>query len=229
MPTETHSSPSYAQAGEDRIIYFLFEMLGSVGGLRYADLGAAFPTGHNNTYLFYTLGGSGVLVEADPAYGPAYRQVRPRDRVEQAAIVPERLSKQGSTVRFHAMQNPGWSTVSDEHVQVAASLGKGPVRQTLAVPSMTINELLQKHFPDGRLDILSMDLEGVDWEVLGELDLTRVRPKLIVIERGDAATMDRLGIHLAEPPLCPEGYQLSGATFVNLIFVDSKCLNSIHV
>jgi hypothetical protein len=226
--TEIHPSPSYAQAGEDRIIYFLFEMLGSVRDLRYADLGAAFPTGHNNTYLFYTLGGSGVLVEADPAYGPAYQEVRPRDRVEQAAIVPTRLRKQAPTVEFHAMQNPGWSTVLMEHVQVATSLGKGPVRQTLAVPCMTINDLLGKHFPDGQLDILSMDLEGVDSEVLGELDLVRFRPKVIVVERPDTVTTDRLGIHLGEP-LCPNGYQLFGSTFVNLIFVDSNCLTSIRV
>jgi FkbM family methyltransferase len=200
-----------------------------VRDLRYADLGAAFPTGHNNTYLFYTLGGSGVLVEADPAYRPAYREVRPRDRVEQVAIVPQRLSKQGTTVQFHTMQNPGWSTVSLEHVQVAASLGKGPVRQTLAVPCMTINELLERHFPDGQLDILSMDLEGVDREVLGELDLVRFRPKVIIVERGDAATTDRLGIHLTEPLLCPDGYLLFGSTFVNLILVDSNCLKSIRV
>ncbi len=230
MPhTETHLYPSYAQAGEDRIIYFLFEMLGSVRGLRYADLGAAFPTGHNNTFLFYTLGGSGVLVEADPAYGPAYREARPRDRVEQAAIVPTRLSKQGTTVQFHAMQNPGWSTISVEHVQVAASLGKGPVRQTLAVPCMNINDLLEKYFPDGQLDILSMDLEGVDTEVLGEMDLMRFRPKVIIVERPDTVTMDRSGIHFGVPLLCPNGYQLFGSTFVNLIFVDSNCLKSIRV
>jgi FkbM family methyltransferase len=214
----TEPSPSYAQAGEDRIVYFLFEMLGSVRNLRYADLGAAFPTGHNNTYLFYTLGGSGLLVEADPSYRPAYREARPRDRVEQAAVVPARLTKQGHTVHFHAMQNPGWSTVSEEHVQVGTSLGKGPVRQTLAVPCMTINDLLEKHFPDGRLDILSMDLEGVDQEVLGELDLTRFRPKVIIIERPGAVGT-----------LCPTGYQLFASTFVNLILVDSNCLQSIKV
>jgi FkbM family methyltransferase len=204
-------------------------MLGSVSDLRYADLGAGFPTGHNNTYLFYTLGGSGVLVEADPSYGPSYREVRPRDRMEQAAIVPKRISTQGATVKFHTMQNPGWSTISLEHVQVAASLGKGPVRQTLEVPCMTINELLEKHFPDGRLDILSMDLEGVDAEVLGEMALGRFRPKVIIVERGDGATMDRLGIHLKVPPLCPDGYELFASTFVNLILVDSNCLKLIRV
>ena len=229
MPrTEIRSFPSYAQAGEDRIIYFLFEMLGSVRDLRYADLGAALPTGHNNTYLFYTLGGSGVLVEADPAYRPAYREARPRDRVEQVAIVPTRLGKQGSTVRFHAMQNPGWSTVSVEHVQVASILGKGPVRQTVTVPCMTINDLLDKHFPDGQLDILSMDLEGVDAEVLGEIHLERFHPKVIVVEKPITVKMDHLGIDLGVAT-CPNGYQLFASTFVNLIFVDSKCLNSIRV
>jgi hypothetical protein len=220
------ASPSYAQAGEDRIIYFLFEMLGGVRDLRYADLGAANPVGHNNTYLFYTLGGSGVLVEADPAYGPAYEQTRPRDQVELAAIVPKRLRGQG-TVQFHAMENPGWSTVSEDHLQAAASLGKGKVLRTLAVPCMNINDLLGKHFPAGQLDILSMDLEGVDGEVLEELYVERFRPKVVIIEKG--ATVDRSGGPVGVQKLYEQQYQIFGSTFVNLIFVDSGCLKAIRV
>jgi hypothetical protein len=225
--TETHSYPSYSQAGEDRILYRLFEMLGSVKDLRYADLGAAAPAGHNNTYLFYTLGGSGVLAEPDPVYCPAYREVRPRDRVEQAAIVPRRLRKLGS-VPFHAMEDPGWSTVSTEHVEVAGRLGKGVVRQTYVVPCMTVNELLEKHFPDGRLDILSMDLEGLDQEVLWELDVSSFHPKVIIVEASDSDNEAALN-PLGRSPRYPPGYQLFANTFVNVILIASNHLKSIRV
>lgn len=53
---ESHSYPSYSQAGEDRITYYILERIGRLEGLTYMDVGASTPAGHNNTYLFYTLG-----------------------------------------------------------------------------------------------------------------------------------------------------------------------------
>jgi FkbM family methyltransferase len=211
--------PSYSQAGEDRILHFLFELLGSTSGLLYADLGAAFPVGGNNTYLFYTLGGSGVLVEADPAYLPEYQQMRPRDRVERVAIVPKRL-RSLAAVPFHIARDPGWSSISDEHTRVALALGKGPITNTLTVPCLTINELLSKHFPDGRIDIISMDLEGVDGEVLAELDIDHFRPRAIVVERGSGLP--------SQQELLAAGYELFASTFVNSIFADSICLQKMR-
>ena len=45
----------------------------------YLDIGAADPTALSNTYLFYTRGCHGVLVEPNPARLGALRSVRPRD------------------------------------------------------------------------------------------------------------------------------------------------------
>jgi hypothetical protein len=221
-------APSWSQAGEDRIIFYLFSMSGSANELTYADLGAAFPTGHNNTYLFYTLGGSGLLVEADPSYLPFYRECRPRDRVEQVAVIPARI-REGGHVDFHRMENPGWSTVSAEHVQIAATLQKGGVLEVLRVPCLTINELLQKHFPDGKIDILSIDLEGVDTELLSELDLSCFRPKVIVVENPQGWSNDLLAQSPEHSKLRSAGYGLFACTFVNYIYAHADILNKLCV
>lgn len=225
--TESHSYPSYAQAGEDRIVYSLFEMLGSDHKLRYADVGAAAPAGHNNTYLFYTLGGSGLLVEADPDYLPAYAAVRPRDAVENVAIVPERLRKNDS-ITFFAMHDRGWSTVSEEHRAVADRLGKGSIRTTFAARTATLNEVLAKHFADGRLDLLSLDIEGVDTEVLTELDLRRFRPSVIVYEDPNR-TFDQSRKQPYEQKLGASGYSLFAFTPANVIYVDRTVLSGARV
>jgi hypothetical protein len=215
---------SYSQAGEDRIVYWFFQMLGGTENLRYADLGAAFPAGHNNTYLFYTLGGEGVLVEADPSYLPLYSEVRPRDCAKQIAIVPKRLRDSGF-ITFYLMHSPGWNTISASHVKVAVQLDKGPVLRHVTVPCLTINELLEECFPDGRLDILSIDLEGIDTEILAELDLGRFRPKVIIVEHPNDSAFKGL----ADEALAAAGYERFAWTFVNHIFVDSACLRAIRV
>jgi FkbM family methyltransferase len=225
--TESHSYPSYSQAGEDRVIFYLFERMGKVEGLRYADIGAAVPAGHNNTYLFYALGGSGVLAEADPVYLPAYTSVRPKDLVEQVAVVPNRMRDKG-TVTFYRMNDRGWSTVLVDRVATARSLGKcGDKLESFEVPCVTINELLEKHFSDGNLDLLSIDIEGVDLEVLSELDFSRFIPKVIVVENScNPLSVGNLSNNITTNI---KDYQLFASTYINSIFVNESCLGSLRI
>lgn len=211
--TESHSYPSYSQAGEDRIIHYILERIGRLEDLRYVDVGASTPAGHNNTYLFYTLGGSGVLVEADPMYESAYREIRPRDAIESVAIVPMRLWVNG-TATFRRMSDRGWSSVSEEHALVGQRLGKGSATcEAITVPCRTINEVLYKHFPDGAFDLLSLDVEGLDREILKELDLERFHPKIVVVENANNPLASD-----AQPITLP-GYEVFASTFVNSIYV----------
>lgn len=205
---------SFSQSGEDRIMFAFFQMIGSPLGLKYIDVGAAYPAGHNNTFLFYLHGGNGLLVEADPSYAEHYRTVRPRDAAEIVAVVPQRLRGAGS-VEFYAMQDRGWSTVSASHVEVARRLNKGDVREKLIVPCVTINELLQKHSGLGDIDLLSIDIEGVDREVLAELDTARFRPKAIVAENDG-------GRPVHEGIMQQKGYHTFAFTHINTIYVDSS-------
>jgi FkbM family methyltransferase len=218
--TESHSYPSYSQAGEDRIVFYLFERLGNVHGLRYADIGASTPAGHNNTYLFYTLGGRGLLVEADPVYLPAYQLVRPNDVVESLAIVPNRLRSQ-NFVTFHRMHDRGWSTVSPEHKITGEQLGKAlGGGEEISVSCLTINEVLERYFSISDLDLLSLDIEGVDTEVIRELNFNRFKPKVLIIENSANLLIEHLNGEARDLP----GYYLFASTYVNSIFVRQDCM-----
>jgi len=227
--TEIDSRPSYSQIGEDCVLAYFFERIGrGLEGLRYVDIGSGHPVGHNNTFLFYSLGGSGLLVEADPEYLPAYRVVRPRDRVEQVAVVPRRMREQGH-VKFHSMSDRGWSTVSEDHVAAAMQLGKsGDNFGSFDVPCVTINELLDKHFSDEEVDLLSIDIEGFDIAVLNEIDFERYRPKAIVFENTLDSTTGRFRLPNGSK-LDEVGYQLFASTFANSIYVDKDCLSRLRV
>jgi FkbM family methyltransferase len=222
MAAETVAAParselSWSQCGEDRIIVFLLQAIGAPEAIRYLDIGAADPSGHSNTYLFYRRGGSGLLVEADPSYGPAYAAQRPRDLVEHAAVVPAAEMPQDGQIAFHLAGDRGWNSIYAEHVAEAERLGKGSPRQVVSVPATTIGAILDRHFAHDALHLLSIDIEGVDNVAIREIDFTRHQPWVLVVETMGNADLDAfLGGH---------GYALYGSTHVNRIYVRRDLLD----
>ena len=206
MPAE----PSWSQSGEDRILHSLFDYFSDRTRLSYADIGAAFPDSHNNSYLSYTLGGRGLLVEADPSYGPLYQGTRPDDVYVYAALVPERLRGAGS-VLFHLNQDRGRSTASPEYAAMVQTHGFGTITATLSVPCLTINELLARN-PLPELDFISIDIEGFDLEVLAELDADRFDPKVVIAENDGGAPVHKEVMEA-------KGYSLYAFTFINSVYV----------
>ncbi len=216
-PSREAGADSYSQCGEDRIVHFIARVSGLGPKLRYADVGAANAVWDNNTYLSYTEGGVGLLVEADADYLQGYVKYRPRDAVEQIAVVPSRLAGQGE-IEFFAMEDRGWSSISAEHSARAERLGKGGVRRRDRIKCDTLNAVLGRHF-DGTLDLLSLDVEGVDRELLEELDYDRFAPSIIVVENdGSDLAAGRPGAATAEL-MAARDYVLFGYTFVNSIYV----------
>lgn len=213
------SKRSYSQSGEDRIVVFLLNAMRLNRPVRYLDIGSAHPVGDNNTFLFCELGGNGVLVEADPQYQPLYREFRPRDVLISAACVPERMGGAG-TIDFFVADDPGWSTVSAAHSLIGESLGKGGIQRKLTVPTISVNQLLSRYFADSPPDILSIDIEGVDGEVLRELDFSVHRPSIVVAENSG-------GERVHDFILLSKGYKLVGYTFVNSVYLNADLLASM--
>ncbi len=207
---------SYAQCGEDRIVEYLLRVCGGPPAIRYLDIGAALPSGDSNTFLFYQQGGSGVLVEPDPGYRPAYHATRPRDLVECAALVPSGLRPADGMIELLVGENPGWTTILAEHAVEAQQRGKGGVQQRLMVPAITIAEVLERHFADGPLHLVSIDAEGIDDIIVREIDFDRYRPWVLVVET--------MGSDGPSEYLAQHGYTSYASTHVNRIFVRQDVL-----
>jgi len=172
---------SYSQCGEDRIVSFLLGCIGHHAPITYLDLGCAHPISHNNTYLFYEYGSRGVLVEADPKYSELYKQARPADIHESAAIVPE-ARYTGQSARFYISGDAGWSTIVESHAQLAVAHGKGSTKAIVDVPTTTLHRLVGRHLRNRPLHLLSVDVEGLDIEILQDVGRDGVQPWIIVAE-----------------------------------------------
>lgn len=132
-------------------------------------------------------GWHGVLVEPQPDVFErlmnAYPGAAGKLAFEQVAIGPE-----GTLTLYRpprGMANDwGLSVVSADPRVAARSLKIGQDKlERIEVPSIPLAALLERHGID-RLDVLQIDVEGLDWQILKTLDFERLRPTLIQFESG---------------------------------------------
>ena len=168
---------AYSQEGEDLILQRIF--LGQTTGF-YADVGAHHPTRFSNTYLFYRQGWSGINIDAMPGSMDGFRRERPRDLNIEAAVGRDT----GTTRTFWVFNEPALNTFDEA---LARSREGGPHHHAIVgrheVPTRALHEIFAAHLPAGtRLDFLSVDVEGLDLEVLQSNDWDRYRPAYVLAE-----------------------------------------------
>jgi FkbM family methyltransferase len=209
------SEDSFSQAGEDRIIKFLFDVLG-IEQYRYLDIGAHHPRRLSNTYLFYTLGGSGVLVEPNPRWTPVIAQARPRDLCLNVGLA----RKARSRVPFYVMKSDTLCTFSKQEAERMVSECGEEISEVRHLDVLAPETVLSAHFSDG-LNLVSMDVEGLELEILEAFDLQRYRPEAFCIETVSYATNGGgVKSHELSEFMAASGYMVFADTYINTIFVD---------
>jgi len=216
---ETRAQLSYSQCGEDMILSFLLHSIG-IARPSYLDLGAHDPVRLNNTFLFYQRGARGVCVEANPDRAARLARRRPRDQCVHAAIVPEARP----TVNLHVTEDDVFSSLHDPAGNTPLALSGMAVERVVEVPALTVAEIAERWLPRAP-DLLSIDLEGMDLEVLKSIDLASWRPATICAETlfaGAPGKCRPLIEHLEG-----QGYVRVADTFVNDLFVDYERWHAI--
>lgn len=211
--------PSFAQVGEDSILYYLFQSVG-VNNISYLDIGTNHPIYGNNTYAFYLYGSRGVCVEPDPFL---YKQIVARRKNDICLNVGIGLTEQVEA-DFYVFPNSGWNTFSQEEATLRASSGM-PYSKVLKVPLKNINDIIAANF-SATPDVISIDVEGLDFDILKSLDFSKHAPKVLVIE-----TLRFGATHKATKYtdiinfVCDQGYFVYADTYVNTIF----CQNNFFI
>ncbi len=210
--------PTFSQAGEDAVIAFICSYL-KQSQPSYIDIGTSDPIKWNNTYYFYLQGCRGILVEPNIDVISTIKKARPDDTVLNIGIGPV-----NTTADYYRLTEPGWNTFDKDEAEQAIqnSGGKESIREVVKMPLVNINDVLAQHFAGKTPDLFSIDVEGLDLEILKSLDWTRHRPKVLCVETLSVGTNQErpeIGTFLAE-----KGYCVRGSTFVNSIFVDKGLL-----
>lgn len=214
---EVFGKTSFAQQGEDLILLDILNTFQEKNH-SYIDIGAFHPILSNNTYLLYQTGARGVLVEPNPALAPALRQLRPRDTVLEAGIG---VTDQKEADYFVIKGDGQLNTFSRETAELyVEKYGKGVIERVIKRELLNINDVLAKYLPTGGPMVFSIDVEGLDLEILKTLDFGRFRPLAFCIETSELLT-GALETDIIEF-MAAKDYYVRGGSFVNSVFIDRR-------
>jgi FkbM family methyltransferase len=212
---KVHSRSSFAQFGEDASVMEYFRTIGK-RKIRYLDLGANDPVIHSNTFLFYRTGSSGVVVDANPRICARQRRKRPLDTVVNCGVA----AKGGGTLDLFVMDMDGLSTLSEEWSERLQEQGLAKPAERITVPVVGIDDLLAQHFPGDAPDFASVDVEGLDYQLLEAWDFGKWRPHLLCAETGILTKGRHERDDRFDSLMQQRRYQPLFVTFSNTIYLD---------
>ena len=173
------AAASFSQSGEDTIVDYILERLQILPSeVTYLDLGANHASYLSNTYSFYRRNAHGVLVEANPELIPELEQQRERDIILNRCV----SKTSGEKITFHILSGDGLSTCSTESVdEITIENPDIHLVRTVEVETITVNDILESYF-DSSPTFINLDIEGMEMEILRNIDFEACRPLIIIVE-----------------------------------------------
>ncbi|QNJ30612.1 hypothetical protein SynPROS91_00184 [Synechococcus sp. PROS-9-1] len=208
---------SFSQFGEDLIIEQAFNLL-ACQKFTYLDIGANHPSRLSNSFYFYRRGSTGVLVEPDPNLYRLLKRKRPRDITLNCGV-----SVYGTTGKqtLYLMSSNVLNTFSLEEAERIQRTTPFHIVDSIDVDVLPVNSIIDLYFSDIPF-FMSIDIEGLDLQILQDINFSLYRPLLIVSETltFDPATGGRKISEIIEF-LISKNYSIFADTRCNTIFVDS--------
>lgn len=171
-------SKSYSQDGEDMILKALFEQKKGYEGF-FVDVGAHHPVRFSNTKYFYNKGWKGINIEPTPDAIKAFELFRKRDINLNIGIGPEK-----GKLTFHCFNEPALNSFSKEvSERIDRESDKYKIIRRLDIDVLPLSEVFDKYLPKGQqIDFISIDVEGLDYQVLLSNDWNKYQPEVILVE-----------------------------------------------
>jgi len=214
-PDQLFGDMTYAQHGDDIIIRAIFHGLG-ITNPSYLDLGAHHPTTISNTKLFYDTGSRGINVEANPNLHKLFLEQRPQDINLNVGVGIKSGFQDFYMIDGESGRNSFIKEVAEGFVMDYPEFAVTEVRQ---LPVFTVEQILHhRRIPD----FLTIDIEGMDFEVLQSIDFRRYPFKVVCVEIQPYSEEDiRTLMHNV-------GYYSIIKCGSNLIFVDKNLAHKVR-
>ena len=202
-------SYSWSQEGEDLVLSRIFENKNT--GF-YVDVGAHHPKRFSNTYLFYKRGWRGINIDAMPGSMHSFNKARPRDINLELGIAELR-----NKLDYYIFNEPALNGFSrDLSQQRHAADSAYLISDVIKIDVMPLREVLHQYLPCGQsIDFMSVDVEGLDFQVLKSNDWNRYRPTYVLAETLESSLHEIERSEIGKFML-DEGYVLY-----------AKCLNTV--
>lgn len=173
---DIYAMKSYSQGGEDIILRSIFGEKKTVGF--YVDVGAHHPKRFSNTYHFYKKGWRGINIDAKPGCMELFRRIRPRDINLEFAISDKR-----QTLIYYCSNEPALNGFSKTLSIERNKKEEYKIIDELKIETLTLAKVLDAYLPSNiTIDFLSVDVEGLDFQVLTSNDWSKYKPNVVLVE-----------------------------------------------
>lgn len=200
---------SYSQFGEDIIINRFFRR--NEPGF-FVDVGCFHPLKFNNTWMLYKKGWRGINIDIDPEKIEIFEIRRPEDLNVAIAIA----NFDGLAPCFSSTKYSLTTTLSPDFAKDHGSSYIGDVKVA------KLNDIIEASRWKGvQIDLLSIDVEGMDLDVLKSLDFEIYNPKLIVVEV-PGATLDEIENAEVYRLLLSRGYRMIAWCGLSLLMTNRE-------
>ena len=201
---------SYSQEGEDLLVG---ELLARIHKGFYVDVGCHHPHRFSNTYRLYRRGWSGLCIDPLPGVKRAFARHRRRDVVVEVGI----SAAQGQ-LEYIMFNEPALNSFDPDTARSYEQMDDYCIERRVQVPTLPLREVLASSRV-GKIDFMTIDVEGFDLEVIDSNDWTRWRPSVLVVECHARRIEDVL-----DNPIYQRmqllGYEAVQKTLRNVIFLD---------
>ncbi|MDT9197658.1 FkbM family methyltransferase [Limnospira sp. PMC 1042.18] len=207
---------SWSQFGEDTLILELISRNKSnLFSNYYVDIGAYHPSRFSNTKLLSMMGWKGMNVDPNPQSVKLFEQERPQDINLNLGVA----SYEGES-EIYCFREGAINTFNGEIAEYFIRHGwEFMGKQKVKV--LPLNQLLDTYLPDeikdSEIGFLDIDCEGLDKDIILNLDIDRYRPYIIAVEAHDFNLMHPLAHEIVQFLIAAD-YQLAAYTGPTLLF-----------
>jgi FkbM family methyltransferase len=205
---------SYSQQSEDLVLLKYFN--NKWGGF-YIDIGAYHPYIISNTYMFYKTGWRGINIEPNPDNYVLFTKKRKKDINLNIGI-----SNEEKIQNYFKFNDPAMNTFIETIANSYTERKDTTLKSTIKIKTETLKNVLDKYLPSGQeIDFISIDAEGMSYDVIISNDWNKYRPKLILVEES-ICELEKFSDSKVFSFLKTVGYKLLYVNGGSLIFEDIK-------
>tara|TARA_B100000508_G_scaffold5606_1_gene4376 strand:+ start:8319 stop:9044 length:726 start_codon:yes stop_codon:yes gene_type:complete len=171
---------SYSGDGEDQLILKYFK--GKSNGV-YIDIGAFHPKYISNTFLLYKKGWRGINIDASSNAIELFKKYRSEDINLNVGV-----SDTEEVMTYYNFSHSGVNTFDAKHAQKKSDQVGNKLLGTKEIQCLPLKKILEENFnklPSQEIDVLDIDVEGLDLQVLTSNDWEKYQPKMILVEDRD--------------------------------------------
>lgn len=172
---------SFSKSGED---IQLFKLLGKSQGM-YLDVGCFEPITFSNTYHFYLRGWSGIVVDPNPELANQFKKTRPKDIFVNVGISqnPGVLKYYMLPIKLSSMNTFDYNFLKEKDLI-------NQIEKEIDVPLVSIEDLVNEYKLHEKIDLMDIDVEGLDYQVLLSNNWDSFRPKIVLVESDNSLEND---------------------------------------